>query len=796
MNLLNIKSTLKHLQKNKFHSLLNVFGLAVGVLFFFQLIVYISYENGYDSSYDGADRVYRVNYDVEQNGQNVLHSAKTPDRLYHVLKDEIPEVEYSAVAYLENVLVRSGDKFYVDQPTLWVGGDFAEVFDLKMVSGVSKIRDKLTCVISESMAKNVFGSENPIGKVLHINEGMPHEVTGVFKDIPSNSHMHFSFFLPSATFVHYGWTSAEGNWNGAGWWTYLKLKKSATQARLDAGLKNVATKYLTQLASQNRSGLFLSQPITEVHYSSDRSGELNTSTRQKTISALMLIAALILVVIWMNYINLSTALARKRINVIATFRKLGASKFNLIKLSVIESGLINLGAIAVAVILYFLTRAFFDRLIETPIQTGNIKYSGIIGLVALVMLAGVAITSIISAVPLLKVNPALTQQRKMDKNSGSQWLVGFQFFMSCFLVICSLMITKQIRFMQRAELGVDLNQVIVLKGAASTNSDPQRRQKFTSFRDELLQTSAFVSGTASMNVPGQPLRFRDNNVTLPGRRSDLKQEITVGNIDNGYIKTYDLKLLAGENFDQTPRLDSLKVLVSEATTKVLGFGSPAEAVGQKLVMGNRERIIKGVVNDFHHEGLKKPAEPMIFTHEHPYEFGFYSFRVDGTPEKALADLRSVWTKHYPNDPLDYFFSDDYFNQQYNEEVRLSKILIVFTIFAIVVASLGLFGLISFFAQQRTKEIGVRKVNGATISDIMMLVFYYFARFEVMAFLLACPVAWYTINRWLQGFAYQTTVSWWIFAVTGLAAFLISVVSVVSQSYKAATRNPVEALRYE
>jgi putative ABC transport system permease protein len=236
--------------------------------------------------------------------------------------------------------------------------------------------------------------------------------------------------------------------------------------------------------------------------------------------------------------------------------------------------------------------------------------------------------------------------------------------------------------------------------------------------------------------------------------------------------------------------------VSEATTKILGFGSPAEAVGQKLVMGNRERIIKGVVNDFHHEGLKKPAEPMIFTHEHPYEFGFYSFRVNGSPETVLADLRSVWTKHYPNDPLDYFFSDEYFNQQYNEEMRLSKILIVFTIFAIIVASLGLFGLVSFFAQQRTKEIGVRKVNGATISDIMMLVFYYFARFEVIAFLLACPVAWYTINRWLQGFAYQTTVSWWIFVVTGLAAFLISVVSVVSQSYKAATRNPVEALRYE
>ncbi len=181
---------------------------------------------------------------------------------------------------------------------------------------------------------------------------------------------------------------------------------------------------------------------------------------------------------------------------------------------------------------------------------------------------------------------------------------------------------------------------------------------------------------------------------------------------------------------------------------------------------------------------------------HPFEFGFYSFRIKGNPEKALASLQTVWNEHYPNDPMDYFFSNDFFNKQYNEELRLSRILIVFTIFAIVVASLGLFGLISFFAQQRTKEIGVRKVNGATITDIMMLVFSFFIRFEVIAFVVACPLAWFIISKWLQGFAYQTTMNWWIYLVTGVAAFLISVLSVISQSYKAATRNPVEALRYE
>lgn len=796
MNFINIRSTFNHLKKNKFHALLNVFGLAVGLLFFFQLISYISYEKNYDSTFNQADCIYRVNYDVEQNGENVLHSAKTPDRLFRIVKDEIPEVEYSAVAYLENVLLRYGDKQYCDQPDLWVNGDFAKIFNFDMVAGRPRLDEKLTCIISKSMADNIFGKEDPVGKTVYINEGMPHEVTGVFKDLPANSHIHFNVFMSMATFIHYHWMSPEGGWQGDFCWTYLKLKEGADPKKLDVGLKNLSDKYLTHLANQQRKGTFVSQPISMVHYTSGRTGELGTSTREKTVSAFLLIAGLILLVIWMNYVNLSTALSRKRLNVFATFRKLGASKFDLVKLSLIESAMINILAVTVSVILYFLTRNLFTRLIGINLSQGYINYPVIIGITVIILLIGFIVTSLISSVPTLKVNPALLQQKKMSKNSGTQILVGIQFFMSCFLVICSLMVTKQINFMQKADLGVNLDQVIVMKAAASTNSNPRRGDLFNAFRDEVLQNSSFVSGTATMNVPGQPLRFRNNSIFIPGKKVELKQSITIGNIDNGYLETYGLKLLAGKNFDVLPRLDSAKVLISESAAKILGFNSSGEAIDQQISMDGRNRTIKGVVNDFHHEGLKKAAEPMLFTHEHPFEFGFYSFRTKGNAQEALAALAKIWPKHYPNDPLDTFFSDEYFNQQYNEEKRLSEILIAFTLFAIIVASLGLFGLVSFVAQQRTKEIGVRKVNGATVEDIILMVFSYFTKFEIAAFLLACPLAWLVIDQWLQGFAYKTSVSWWIFLLTGIIAFLISIVSVLIQTYKAATRNPVEALRYE
>jgi len=776
--------------------MLNVFGLAVGLLFFFQLISYICYEKNYDSTFNQSDRIYRVNYDVEQNGENVLHSAKTPDRLFRVLKDEIPEIEYSAVAYLENVLLRYGDKQYCDQPDLWVNGDFSKIFTFDMVAGRPRLDEKLTCIISKSMADNIFGKEDPVGKTVYINEGMPHEVTGVFKDLPSNSHIHFNVFMSMATFIHYHWMTPEGGWQGDFCWTYLKLKEGADPKKLDAGLKNLSDKYLTHLTNQQRNGTFVSQPLSMVHYTSGRTGELGISTREKTVSSLMLIAGLILIVIWMNYVNLSTALSRKRLNVFATFKKLGASKFELVKLSLIESAMINILAVAVSVILYFLTRNLFTKLIGINLSQGYLNYPVIISITIIVLLAGFIATSLISSVPALKVNPALLQQKKMSKNGGTQILVGIQFFMSVFLVLCSLMVTKQINFMQKADLGVNLNQVVVLKGAASTNSNPQRRELFNAFRDEVLRNSGFVNGTATMNVPGQPLRFRNNNISIPGKQADLKQSITIGNIDNGYLETYRLKLLAGQNFDVSQRLDSAKVLISESTTQLLGFNSPGEAVGQQIHIDGRNRTIKGVVNDFHHEGLKKAAEPLMFTHEHPFEFGFYSFRIKGDAQQALATLAKIWPKHYPNDPLDTFFSDEYFNQQYNEEMRLSKILSAFTLFAIIVASLGLFGLVSLVAQQRTKEIGVRKVNGASVGNIVVLVFSYFTKFEIAAYLLACPVAWLVIDHWLQGFAYKTSVSWWIFLLTGAIAFLISVVSVVIQTYKAATRNPVEALRYE
>jgi putative ABC transport system permease protein len=796
MNLLILRSTWNHLKKNKFHVLLNIFGLAVGMLFFVQLVVYIVYEKGYDKFFRSGDRIYRINYDITQKGENVLHSAKTPRRLFRILKDEIPEIEKSTITYYEDVLVRYNEQLFSDQSDLWVEGDFSEIFEMEMIRGEARLNEAWKCIISESKAKEIFGKDDPIGKIIWVNEGMRHEITGVFKDLPTNTHIHCDYFMPIRTWVESGGIPREENFYGSGWWTYIKIIKSADYLKVEKALEQVSKKYLTFLERQNRTGIFTLRPLEKLHFSTDRSGEFGISTREKSVDALSLIAGLILVIIWINYINMSTAIARKRLNVFAIHRKLGADRLALFSMSLTESIIINSGAVFLAFIMYLLTSGIFSHLIKVPISDGFINYSKIIFLTIVSIVIGIIIMAFVSSVPSLKVNPALLQQRKISKNSGSLWLAGTQFFMSCFLVICSLTVSRQIRFMEKADLGINLNQVVVLRGAASTHTDSLRREHFNAFREEVLKLQGFKCGTASMNIPGQPMRFRVNNLSRPDRQSEIKKEVTLGNIDDGYIGTYRLKLLTGRDFEQPVRLDSAKVIITRSLVQIMGFTSAETAVGNQLRIGNVNYTIKGVVEDFHHEGLKKSREPVIFIHRHPFEFGFYSFLIQGNMQQSLVQLQAIWAKHYPRDPFDYFFSTSYYERQYGEEIRLKRILTAFTFFSIILASLGLFGLMSSIAEQRTKEIGLRKVNGAATKDIMLLMFSYFIRFEIPAFIVACPLAMIIMRKWLQGFAYQTNISWLIFVLTGIIAFIIATTSVIEQSYRASVKNPVDSLRNE
>jgi len=357
---------------------------------------------------------------------------------------------------------------------------------------------------------------------------------------------------------------------------------------------------------------------------------------------------------------------------------------------------------------------------------------------------------------------------------------------------------KQINFMQRHELGMNINRVVTVNAPVSLNISPLKRKKYESFRSKLLSNTQFLAGTATMNIPGQEPRWHDEEY-ISGISSPSGAHFCLNNADDGFIKTYSLKLLAGRNFYPVPEQNKDKLLVNEQAVKTLGFANPKDAIGKYLhKKGEDKRIeIIGVVKDFHNEGLQKPIYSMVWNNDHPFEFGYYTFLVkDGDLQNAMNILENTWKKYYPADPFHYVFVDDFFNGQYSSELRFGKFYMVLAILSISISCLGLYGLLLYYLVQKRKEIAIRKISGAYVSQLVLFINKGFIKWNLIAFAIACPFVYMIMHRWLQNFAYQTDISWWVFIMAGGVTFIISLLTVTWQSYKAASLKPTEAIKQE
>jgi len=362
------------------------------------------------------------------------------------------------------------------------------------------------------------------------------------------------------------------------------------------------------------------------------------------------------------------------------------------------------------------------------------------------------------------------------------------------------MVYKQIVFMKNKDLGMNLQQVVTISAPASLNNfNPNKPIRFRAFREELLQYSEFKSITANSSTTGQESKYGKSLFERPDAGIHPNTLFVVNNGDEGLIETFGLKLLAGRNFSRIPSENNHRLIVNESSIKELGYKSPEEAIGSFIHFAGdtaRQEII-GVLLDFHNEGLQKPIYPIIYNYQHPSEFGYYSVKLNTKDvAKAMDHLKSIWTKHYPSDPMNYVFADEFFFRQYQSETRFGKFYTLLTILSIAIACLGLYGLIMFYLSQKRKEIGIRKINGARVLEVIIMLNRDFVKWVVIAFVIATPIAWYVMYKWLENFAYKTELSWWIFALAGLVAMLIALLTVSWQSWKAAISNPVETLRNE
>lgn len=791
------KIVVRNFWKNKTFTLLNLGGLTISLAACFSIFLWVNNELNYDTAGTNANRVYRVALTVRATGQADKQQATTSGRLAGVLVNDFPEVEKSVRLRKMNTLIsNNNDQFFSDQ-FFYADSTFFDVFGYPLFAGNphTALEGTNSAVITEAMAKKFFGTaENAIGKTITCNDTIPLNITGVAKDIPANNHFVFdmvcSFSVLKQLKVDY-----VNNWWWDSFYTYILLNDADNAPLLESKIANIMDKYNGN--APGLIGLHFLQPIKSIHLHSNISGEINTNGSITSLRIFITIGIFLLIVACINYINLTTAASFKRSKEIAMRKVAGAISWQLIIQFLSESILTVIIALLLGISLALACLPFFNGLTGTLLSISDyLSWKLLLSLIAFAIVVGV-IAGTYPAFYLLQVRPVKVFKNITEKKgsllSFRKVLVVFQFTLSVVLIVATIVVSQQLHYMQSQNLGFDKEQVVVIPLRDKMERNTQER-----FKNEIEKNSAVTLVTASSSTPGRDLI---GTMVLPeGVPKDKVQTMSTLVVDYNFINAYKLSMAAGRAFSEKFAGDSSAFILNETAVKELGWNNPQNAVGKHFNWGlGKEGTIIGVAKNFHFNSLQQKINPVVM-HIMPANSGWYNYvsvRVNTQNVQQTIDfLRARWKALFPAHPFDYFFADEDYNKQYQTEQRLSTLTVLFSGLTIFISCLGLLGLIIVMVSQRVKEIGVRKVLGASITNIAALLSKDFVQLVLIASLIAFPVAWWAMNKWLQSFAYRININAWVFVMAGLAAILIALITVSWQAIRAAMANPVKSLRTE
>jgi putative ABC transport system permease protein len=797
-NYLNL--SIRNLISNKGYFIINLLGLTIGIAAFILIVIWIKAETSYDKFHKNAENIYRVDYLLYEEGILEQHSASGSTGVGKEIKNMFPEVEDYTRFYRTESLVKYGDKTFKERDILYAQSSFFDLFSFPLVDGKadSSLLAINHAVITEETARKYFGDENPIGKMITLDGASDFEVSGVVKSIPANSHFKFDILVSYENLIKSSryW---DNSWVSERVYTYILLTPGADAKALQAKLPQIPETFIGKFMKE---AFFLLEyklvKLTDIHLHSSVSNELEVNGSHRSVVSLGIVACLVLLIAFVNYINLATSRSIERAHEVGIRKVTGASKRDLVFQFLTESALLNIIALIISLTVVLLLLPFFKQVMQSPLQ---IDFLIILLLFFLLLVTGSLFTGLLPAIYISKFAPGLVLKGKNP--TGSVWisrlknfLVVFQFTISVILIICTITINRQVNFMRRHDLGFNIEGLMVLDGPRilRANSYESYMNSLESFKNEIGALSGVRSITASSNVPGTEIKnSRVYGIPVEGRNTEKR--IDVYFIDNQFFNTYGLTLLAGDNFGVTIKEESNKVILNESALIYFGFETAEGTVGRILRSGNQEVSIKGIINDFNQQSLKELPRPIAFFNQ-PVNI-FYTIKPNMSGiNQIIPEVEKIWTAHYPGNPFNYFFLDDFYNEQYLADQRFSGLFLASSILAIIIACLGLSGLSAYSITRRTKEIGIRKTNGARIAQVMVLLNKGFVKWVMIAIVIASPFAWYAMHKWLQNFAYRTEIRWWIFVLSGAVAVAIALITVSWQSWRAAIRNPVEALRYE
>jgi putative ABC transport system permease protein len=824
MNNINWKISARSLLKNKSLTMINILGLAVGLASSILILMHVAYEHNYDTNWQKSDDIYRISYARFQNGELSFNSARTLGGMAPVLKEKIPEVIGSTQLFKDVVTVYNEDNQIADIQMYVTDSTFQSVFQLDYID--KKTDNPLiplySSVISETAALSLFGTKDAVGKWFKVCQGWRFCVTGVYRDIPSNSHITFDMLLSWQTYNHYfqNWDDTTGSeiiknpkasilnkqvtsweYGYAGWYSYLLLQPGTNPKQIESEIARIGIDYTKKITQNNGKAEFRLQPITEIHLNSQLDNEIKANGDRNSVIAMEFIALVILIIAWINFVNLTLVRVVEHAKSIGLRKMAGAMKQHLVYQYLTEALITNLISVLIAIAFVFLLKNWFSSVGDLPIES-TIGWNYII-ILAGIILFGVLISGLYPALYLssYKAIDLFKGIHSSDTKSLDlrKFLVIAQFAASIFLITVVLTVFKQISYMKSRDLGVNIEQTLVTFSPPTQIGRPQRMSKLNTYKEQIRQLTGVESVTTSSILPGKEILWKKQDVRKATDQPNTANVFSYAYIDYDFIQTFDLKLVTGNGFSREENESNNTMIVNESAMKQLGYFDPISAVNSMVIVGKTEYRIIGVLKDYHHESLKKEIKPIIFFFGYKWmsDIGYYSIKVKSADLKqTIAKIEKIWKQTYPEDHFQYFFLDNDFNMQYKADQSFGRVFTLFTCLAIFIAAIGLFGLAVYSANQRTKEIGVRKVNGARNLEILVMLNRNFVKWVGVAFVIATPIAWYVLHQWLENFAYKTELSWWIFALAGLLALGIALLTVSWQSWKAATRNPVEALRYE
>ena len=802
-----LKTAIRGLRKNPGFTAINILGLSVGLATCLLIVFYVVDELGYDRFNKKADSIMRVNLEIKFGGNNSAY-AQTMAPLAQVLNTEFPDVEKAVrLKGRGGVHVKKDNENIQEDMVVYSDPGLFDVFTLPMVDGnaASALVEPNSVVITESISKKYFNKVNVVGQTLVLNDHENYKITGVIKDISKQSHFNYDFFLSMSSLQE----SKETTWLSNNFNTYVLLKPGADYRKLNAQLPAMMHKHID---AEMKSVIHLSMdefekagnyfkmsltPLTDIHLYSNRVGELGRNGNILYVYIFSAIAIFILLIACVNFMNLSTARSSNRAREVGVRKVLGSPRKSLIAQFLTESVLVTFASTLIAVVIAWLMLPLFNQIANKELA---ITVQSFIWLLPAMITIAVVIGCLAGFYPaffLSAFQPVDVLKGKLSTGfKGGRlrsFLVVFQFSISIILIIGTLVIYNQLNYIQNKNLGYDRNQVLIVKNTGALGDQAKI------FKQEVKQISGVQEATLTGFLPTAD--YRSSSATFQDPTLDQKRAILpqVWSVDEDYLNTLDIKVVSGRNFSTQLHTDSSAVIINETAARLLGQKSPLNKPLYRFMDNTGKNVkryaIVGVVKDFHFSSLRDNISPVTLYLENNYDALSIKINTKNLPA-LLAQIKNKWNSLAPNQHFAYSFMDQDFEATYRSEQRIGKILMIFTSLAIAIACLGLFGLAAYAAEQRTKEIGIRKVLGADVTVIVAMLSKDFIKLVLIAILISSPLAWFFMQKWLQGFAYRVNFQWWIIALAGAGAILIAFITISFQSVKSALANPIKSLKTE